>query len=71
MKRPENYDGPAIKVVLKDTKLEPEQLNGFIDTLLTENLPGKNVAIYQKNEELDGPLSEALMGRLKSKQFKL
>jgi len=71
MQRPENYDGPAISVVLKDTKLEPEQLNGFIDTLLTDNLPGKNVAIYQKNDELDGPLSEALMGRLKSKQFKL
>lgn len=71
MKTPENYEGPAIQVVLKDTKLDAAQLSTFVDSLLNENLPGKNVAIYQKNEELDGPLSEALMGRLKANQFKL
>ena len=71
MKAPANYDGPAIQVVLKDTKLDPGQLSTFVNSLLNENLPGKNVAIYQKNEDVDGPLSEALMASLKANQFKL
>lgn len=61
MKTPDHYDGPAIQVVLKDTKLEPGQLTSFVADLLKQHLPGKNVAIYQKNEDLDGPLSETVM----------
>lgn len=71
MKAPENYKGPAIQVVLKDTKLDPAQLSGFVESLLAQHLPGKNVAIYQKNEDVDGPLSEALMASLKSNSYKL
>lgn len=71
MKTPENYEGPAIKVELKDTKLDPPQLSAFVDNLLRSHMTGKNVSIYQKNEDLDGPLSEALMGRLKSNNYNL
>jgi nucleosome binding factor SPN SPT16 subunit len=71
MKTPENYDGPAIQVELKDTKLDPSQLSTFVDSLLGANLPGKNVSIYQKNEDLDGPLSETLMARLKAHNYNL
>ena len=46
MKTPENYDGPQIKVELKDTKLDTAQLSSFVDGLLAKNMPGKNVAIY-------------------------
>lgn len=71
MKTPDNYDGPEIKVELKDTKLDPAQLSSFVDGLLAKNLPGKNVAVYQKNEDLDGPLSETMLSRLKANSYNL
>ena len=49
MKKPDEYDGPNIEIILKDTKTE--NLANLIDDMLRKYIPtAKNVAMFQKNE---------------------
>lgn len=54
--------------MLKESK--EENLKGLVDTLLNTHIaPGKNVAIYMKNEELDGDLSKVLIEQIGSNGY--
>ena len=64
MKKPEGYDGPSIEIVLKDQKADKDEIDRIVQETLKQNIVGKKVAIFQKNEQLDGPLSESVMGVL-------
>jgi nucleosome binding factor SPN SPT16 subunit len=72
MKKPEGYSGPEIQIVLKDSKMAPDQLKDLLTKLIKENLPaGGKVAIFQKNEKVDGPLTQTLLDCLKEGRFTL
>jgi nucleosome binding factor SPN SPT16 subunit len=49
MKKPDDYGGPEVEIVQKDSKTE--NLGEFIDNLLTTNIKsGNNVAMFKKND---------------------
>ena len=63
MKVPAGYDGPAIEIVLKDSKAENLQV--IIDTMVQSHLgSAKKIGMFLKNEEEDGDLSKVLIQRL-------
>ena len=64
MTKPVGYDGPSIEIVLKDQKADKDEIDRIVQETLKQNIVGKKVAIFQKNEQLDGPLSESVMGVL-------
>ena len=70
MTKPLNYDGPSIEIVLKDQKADKEQTQIIVEELLKTHISGKKVAIFQKNEQPDGPLSECVLD-LASKTYDL
>ena len=61
MVKPSSYEGPAIEIVLKDQKADKEQTQAIVEEVLKTHISGKKVAIFQKNEKLDGPLSECVL----------
>jgi len=63
MKKPEDYNGPDVKIVSKDNNLEGEALNTFVRDLMKSNLPapGSKISIFQNKEESDGPLTDAVL----------
>lgn len=68
IKEPADYKGPSIELVLKEAK--EENLKGLIDTFLKSNVPpGKNIAIYMKNEDVDGDLTKVLTEQIKSNGY--
>lgn len=68
MKKPENYRGPEVEIVVKDSKAD--NLVEIIDNLLNK-IDGKNVAMFQKNEEVDGDLTKTLLSRVNHKGYEL
>ena len=69
MKKPDDYSGPEVEIVQKDSKTD--NLNEFIDNLLTTNITGNNVAMFKKNDEEDGDLTKMLIERVKANNLKL
>lgn len=72
MKKPEDYNGPDVKIVSKDNNLEGEALNTFVRDLMKSNLPapGSKISIFQNKEESDGPLTDAVLKCISSYQRK-
>lgn len=66
MKKPEGYNGPEVEIVLKDTRAEPQLQRQYIKDLLQTHVHGKRVGIFQKNDQIDGSLTQDLMNELKS-----
>ena len=69
MKKPEGYSGPEIEIVVKDSKAD--NLAEIIDNLLKSNISGKKIAMYQKNEEVDGDLTKTLISRVNHNGYEL
>ena len=70
MKKPDDYGGPEVEIVQKDSKTE--NLGEFIDNLLTTNTKsGNNVAMFKKNDQEDGDLTKMLIERVKANNLKL
>ena len=72
MKQPEDYDGPDVKIVVKENNLEGEALNTFVKDFMKQHLPstGSKISIFQNKEESDGPLSDAVLKCISSYQRK-
>ena len=65
MKKPSDYMGPDIEIVLKDTKAD--NLSEIIDGLVSSTIgPNKKVGMFLKNEQEDGDLCTTLIQRLKN-----
>jgi hypothetical protein len=70
MKKPDDYAGPVVEIIQKDSK--SENLNEFIDDLLTKNITkGNNVAMFKKTDEVDGDLTKMLIERISANNLKL
>lgn len=70
MKKPDDYSGPEVEIVQKDSKTD--NLGDFIDNLLTTNITsGNNVAMFKKIDEEDGDLTKMLIERVKANNLKL
>ena len=70
MKKPDDYAGPAVEIIQKDSK--SDNLNEFIDDLLTNNITkGNNVAMFKKTDEVDGDLTKILIERVSANNLKL
>lgn len=70
MKKPDDYSGPEVEIVQKDSKTD--NLGDFIDNLLTTNITsGNNVAMFKKVDEEDGDLTKMLIERVKANNLKL
>jgi nucleosome binding factor SPN SPT16 subunit len=65
MTKPVGYDGPAIEIVLKDQKAEREQMEAIVADVVKTYISGPKVALFQKNEQTDGPLSECVLEQMK------
>jgi nucleosome binding factor SPN SPT16 subunit len=71
MTKPQSYDGPAIQIVLKDQKADKDQTQAIVKEMLQTTISGKRVAIFQKNEAPDGPLSECVLDQLKERNYEV
>ena len=70
LRKPDDYSGPPIEIILKDSKAD--NLSEFVDNMLTSNLrSGDRVGMFQKNEEVDGDLSKILIERVNANKFQL
>ena len=72
MKKPADYDGPEVKIVVKENNLDGEALNTFVKDFMKQCLPasGSKISIFQNKEESDGPLSDAVIKSIGSYQLK-
>ena len=69
MARPDSYTGPAVETVLKELKMDKSQIESFCKQLLDKCLLNEQVAldrvsIFQKNEKVDGTLTQAVVDYL-------
>ena len=70
MKKPDDYTGPQVEIVQKDSKTD--NLGELIDNLLTTNITdGNNVAMFKKIDEEDGDLTKILIERVKANNLKI
>lgn len=70
MRKPDDYTGPPIETILKDSKAD--NIQEFVDNMLTNNLKtGSKVGMFQKNEEIDGDLSKILIERVNANKYQL
>ena len=64
MAKPKDYHGPVIELVTKELKMDDEANRNFISTLMPKYLSSTDlskVAIFQKNEKVDGAMTQAVV----------
>lgn len=64
MNKWEDYDGPPIELVTKELKMNDEANRAFVSSLMPKYLGGTDlskVAIFQKNEKVDGAMTQAVV----------
>lgn len=62
MRKPEGYSGPELEIVVKDSKLAPEQYKELLTKIVAGAIPsGTKVGLFQKNDKVDGPLTQSLL----------
>jgi nucleosome binding factor SPN SPT16 subunit len=66
MVKPAGYDGPSIEIVLKDQKAERDQMEAIVADVVKTYISGNRVALFQKNEQTDGALSECVLDQMKN-----
>jgi len=69
LQKPEDYNGPEIEVILKESKCD--NLREIVDSLLKDNVTGSKIGMFQKNEEEDGELSATVIERVNSLGYKV
>jgi hypothetical protein len=64
MVKPKDYKGPSIEFVTKELKMDDQANRNFVNELLPKYLNdidlGK-IAIFQKNEKVDGAMTQAVV----------
>jgi hypothetical protein len=71
MTKPQGYEGPSVEIVLKDQKAEKEQTKATVDDLLKSHVSGTKIAIFQKHEKTDGPLSECVLETMSANKYEV